>query len=64
LQGIDLPFHFLERGALRGDEETPIVAPDVSQKGNPDGCRVVGSAGLDVQLKGSEDVHGLASSWL
>jgi hypothetical protein len=53
LQEIELPFHFLhflERGALRGNEETSILAADVPQKGNPDGCRVVRSAGLDVQL--------------
>ena len=53
LQEIELPFqflHFLERGALRGNEETSILAADVPQKGNPDGCRVVRSAALDVQL--------------
>lgn len=35
LQGIDLPFHFLEGGALRNGEQAPVLTPGVTQEGNP-----------------------------
>jgi hypothetical protein len=57
LQGIKLPFDLLKGTALWGDEQASVLAPNVSQKSNPDRCRVVGSAVLNVQLKGAEDVH-------
>jgi hypothetical protein len=61
LQGIELALHFLKGCAFRSDEQASILAPDVSQKGNPDGSRGVGSAGLDIEFKGSEDMHGYRS---
>jgi hypothetical protein len=37
LQGIELPFHFLERGAFGRDEQKPVLASDgwVHLKENP-----------------------------
>jgi hypothetical protein len=61
LQGIDLPFQFLEGSVFRGDEQSSILAPGVAQEGNSDGCRAVRGPRPDVQLKGSEYMHGCVS---
>jgi hypothetical protein len=44
-QSIEWSHHFLEGCGLRGDEQAPVLAPNIAQKGNPDGCRVVGGPG-------------------
>src|SRR5688500_20091018 len=57
-----LPIYLFEGCAFRSDEQASVLAPGVAQEGNPDRCRGVWRSRPDVQLKGSEYVHGLFSS--
>jgi hypothetical protein len=58
MQGIDLALDLVEGGAFRGDEHSAgrIGHKPLDGDGDPCGCQ--GVAGVDVQLKGADPVHG------
>src|SRR5918994_898015 len=53
LEGVDLPLDLLKGRALWGDEQTPVLAPDVAQESYLDGCRSIRGSGLDVEGESS-----------
>jgi hypothetical protein len=54
------------RRSTLGDEQAPVLTPDVTQKGKLDADRVVWGSGPDFQFQSSEDIQGvyLLSTWV